>query len=97
MTHPLLMPSPYETDGGNLIGRDPRTISAAEYEQHLPNAKTGMKAIRAKCLDCAAGNAAEVMKCTAVNCPLWPLRMGGQPKGMREARGFGVETDEVAA
>jgi hypothetical protein len=97
MTHPLLTISPHEADAGNLIGRDPRTLTAAEFEQHLPNAKTGMKAIRAKCLDCAGGVQSEVSKCTAINCPLWPLRMGGQPKGMREARGFGVETDEVAA
>ena len=97
MTHPLLQISPHEADAGNLIGRDPRTISAAEFEQHLPDAKTGMKAIRAKCLDGAGGYQSEVLKCVAVTCPLWPLRMGGQPNGMREARGYGIETDEVAA
>lgn len=34
------------------------------------------KAIRLKCIDCCAGNMAEVRKCPAVNCPLWRYRMG---------------------
>lgn len=34
------------------------------------------KAIRLKCLDCCAGQAAEVRKCPAVDCPLWRYRMG---------------------
>lgn len=86
MPNPLLEPSPYEADEGNLIGRDPRKISAAEYAEHLPNATVGMKAIRAKCLDCSGGYQGEVRKCTVTACPLWPLRMGGQPKGLRAAR-----------
>ena len=38
------------------------------------------KAIRLKCLDCCAGQAAEVRKCTAENCPLWRYRMGKEIK-----------------
>lgn len=34
------------------------------------------KAIRMKCLDCCAGQAAEVRKCPATHCPLWRYRMG---------------------
>ena len=34
------------------------------------------KAIRLKCLDCCAGQAAEVRKCPVTNCPLWRFRMG---------------------
>ena len=34
------------------------------------------KAIRLKCLDCCAGQAAEVRKCPAEKCPLWRFRMG---------------------
>ena len=34
------------------------------------------KAIRLKCIDCCAGQVAEVRKCTAVDCPLWRFRMG---------------------
>lgn len=84
--HPFLIPSPHEADEGNLIGRDPREISAEEFRTHLPDAAVGLKAIRAKCLDCCGDNASEVRKCVCVTCPLWPLRMGAQPKGLREAR-----------
>ena len=34
------------------------------------------KAIRLKCLDCCAGQSAEVRRCPATNCPLWRYRMG---------------------
>ena len=34
------------------------------------------QAIRAKCLDCCCGHSAEVRKCPAEDCPLWPYRMG---------------------
>lgn len=34
------------------------------------------KAIRLKCLDCSGGNSAEVRRCPATNCALWPYRMG---------------------
>lgn len=34
------------------------------------------KAIRLKCLDCCAGQSAEVRKCTATHSPLWRYRMG---------------------
>lgn len=84
--HPFLVPSPFEVDEGNLIGRDPREIGAEDWQEYLPDAQVGLRAIRAKCLDCTAGNAAEVRKCVIVACPLWPLRMGTQPKGLREAR-----------
>lgn len=39
------------------------------------------KAIRLKCLDCCCGQAAEVRKCPAVDCPLWRFRMGREIKG----------------
>lgn len=38
------------------------------------------KAIRLKCLDCCAGQAAEVRKCPAIDCPLWRFRMGREIK-----------------
>lgn len=37
------------------------------------------KAIRAKCLDCCVGNAAEVNRCHITTCPLWPYRFGKDP------------------
>ena len=40
---------------------------------------TPIKAIRAKCLDCCAGQKKEVALCAAVNCPLHPYRFGHRP------------------
>lgn len=42
---------------------------------------TPIKAIRAKCVDCCCGNVAEVRRCSAKQCPLYPYRMGKRPKG----------------
>lgn len=68
-------PSPYRADGGNAIGRDPRSIPAGDLRR-LGHPESPIKAIRAKCLDCCAGNEAEVRKCISLKCPLWPMRMG---------------------
>ena len=83
--HPFLTASPYEADCGNLIGRDPRDITGPEWADTMPDVLVGMKAIRAKRLDCAH-TASEVRKCVQVTCPLWALRMGGQPKALRLLR-----------
>lgn len=37
---------------------------------------TPLRAIRAKCLDCCAGQVAEVRRCELANCPLYPYRFG---------------------
>lgn len=42
-----------------------------------------LKAIRAKCLDCAY-NATEVKLCPSTNCALWPFRFGKNPYIKRE-------------
>lgn len=70
-----LEPSPFEVDGGNLIGRDPRQLPLADLRR-LKHPESPIRAIRAKCLDCCGGNAAEARKCVSAQCPLWPLRMG---------------------
>lgn len=46
-----------------------------------PNAKplTPVKAIRAYCLNCCCESATEVKLCPAVECQLWPYRMGKNP------------------
>lgn len=70
--------SPFQVDGGELIGRDPvnlpSEILALKYR-----AKNPLKAIRERCLDCCCGRGAEVRKCVAVECPSWPFRMGTNP------------------
>lgn len=37
------------------------------------------RAIREKCIDCCAGNDAEVRKCELLKCPLFPYRFGCSP------------------
>ena len=41
---------------------------------------TPIKAIRSYCLGCMCGNAAEVRNCVIPDCPLYPYRMGHNPK-----------------
>ena len=41
---------------------------------------TPIKAIRAKCVDCCAGQPKEVRLCSIEKCPLYPYRMGHRPK-----------------
>jgi hypothetical protein len=64
-------------DGGTE-GRDPRRIGRDELAT-LHEPMPVLKAIRAKCIDCCRGAVSEVAKCTAINCPLWPFRMGANP------------------
>ena len=47
---------------------------------------TPIKAIRAKCLECSAGQYSEVRQCPIADCALYPYRMGHRPKA-------GSETD----
>lgn len=74
--------SPFASDDGALIGRDPRDLTREELQALHPVRLVGLKAIREKCLDCAH-TVAEVRKCTVVGCALWPLRMGVVPPGYR--------------
>jgi hypothetical protein len=74
----FLEASPYEADAGQLVGKDPRQVPLAEIRQ-LEIPESPIKAIRAKCIDCCGGNAAEARKCVSVKCALWPYRMGVNP------------------
>jgi hypothetical protein len=81
----LLMPSPVQDDDGALVGRDPRKVTKDEWLASEMPLEVGLRAIRAKCLDCAV-TTGEISKCVCTDCPLWPIRMGSVPKGFREAR-----------
>ena len=74
----LLEISPYQSDEGELIGKLPHDV-APEILTLKFRAQNPLKAIREKCIDCCCGNAAEVRKCVAVDCALWPYRMGTNP------------------
>ena len=64
---------------GISIGKNPLDMDISELKagghEDIPLAKT----IRKKCLDCAGFQHAEVRKCVAFKCPLWPHRMGKNP------------------
>ena len=74
----LLEISPFQSDEGELIGKHPADVPSEILSLKF-RAQNPLKAIRAKCLDCCCGNAAEVRKCVAVDCALWPFRMGTNP------------------
>jgi hypothetical protein len=63
---------------GELIGKRPAEVPLEILSLKF-RAQNPLKAIREKCLDCCCGNAAEVRKCTAADCALWPFRMSTNP------------------
>ena len=75
----LLESSPYESDGGELIGRDPRKIPAEDFAKAGLEGHPLLMVIRGRCLDCCAQQDSEVRKCTLITCPNWPYRMGANP------------------
>lgn len=74
----LLEISEDTADGRELVGRRPSEVPSAFLALNF-RAQNPLKAIRAKCVDCCCGNAAEVRKCVATDCPLWPFRLGSNP------------------
>lgn len=75
--HSYLEPSTNVRDADNLVGKLPSKISV-EALRDLDHPTSPIKAIRAKCLDCAHTES-EVRKCVQTSCPLWPMRMGKNP------------------
>lgn len=89
-------PSPSLPVPGVQAGELPRDRQAVDERRrspagrpealHLPEREavrvvTPLKAIRARCLDCVAGNDAEVRRCEIDDCALHRLRMGKGSKG----------------
>lgn len=56
------------------------------------NRKTPLKAMRAKCLDCCAGNAVEVRLCPSTDCALWYYRFGYKPESKQGQKRFSTNT-----
>ena len=73
-----LTPSSHKEDGNLLIGKLPKDVGADDLRK-LGQPESPVKAIRAKCRDCCAGQDSEVRKCVAFDCPLWAFRMGSSP------------------
>ena len=74
----FLQISPFQADEGELIGKDPSDMPSEILSLKF-RAPKPLKALRETCLDCCCGNAAEVRKCVAVDCPSWPFRLGKNP------------------
>ena len=51
---------------------------------------TPLKAIRKNCLECSSGSSNEVKNCIITDCPLYPYRLGKNPKrkGMGNSNNF---------
>lgn len=61
------------------VGRDPREMTAGELELLGHHKRPVLEAIRQNCVECCAGNQAEVRRCSMIACPMWPYRMGSNP------------------
>ena len=90
----LLETSPYQADGGELIGRHPKDMPSKILSQKF-RAQNPLKAIREKCVNCCCGDASEVRKCVAIDCALWPFRMGKNP--FRKRRELSEEEKRIRA
>lgn len=64
----------------------PPTVTAASSAGHQTT--TPLHAIRAKCIDCSAGQLSEVRLCEAISCAIWPFRAGTHPYVQRRKNGF---------
>jgi hypothetical protein len=54
--------------------------SKVEFKSEVSmKSKTPLKAIRAKCLDCCAGQPSEIRRCVIDDCPLFSYRFGNNP------------------
>ena len=51
----------------------------ADMCRKFPKGNTLMHAIRRKCIDCTAGEMAEITNCELSNCALWPFRSSDDP------------------
>jgi hypothetical protein len=74
----LLESSSEKIDEGELVGKDPRKLSPSELLLCI-GAKSPLRALRERCLDCCVFQPAEVRKCVSIDCPSWPFRMGTNP------------------
>jgi hypothetical protein len=61
----------------NSRTRRPELRQAAEDSGIQP--QQPLQAIRETCVECSGGSRAEVARCTARSCPLWPFRFGLDP------------------
>ena len=81
---PMSLPTAILTAAGHGPRRT-RDVVAALGDVPLNCEVRAHKDLRGHCLGCQE-NAAEVRRCTIINCPLWPYRMGRNPHNPRRGR-----------
>jgi hypothetical protein len=61
------------------------TIRAKGFNKTRSVSLTPIKAIRCQCVECVGFQVAEIPKCTAPLCPLFPFRTGSAHRGKMRA------------
>ena len=64
---------------GHAIGKNPLDVEVNLLKDAEHTQMSLAKVMRKKCLDCSGFQPAEVKKCVATDCALWPYRMGKSP------------------
>lgn len=73
-----MKPGIEKLQNGETRGLDPRNLTEQQLAEIGHTRQPLLKALRAKCVDCSHAQA-EAARCTAVDCSLWPYRMGTNP------------------
>ena len=68
-----------EKRDGWEVGRDPRAVSRDELIAAGHKPMSAQKALRLRCIDCKAGDVAQVRRCAHLDCPASPFRTGKNP------------------
>ncbi len=72
------------------VGRDPRRVSRDELVAAGHKPMSPLNAMRARCVDCCAGEPNGFADAPSLCCPSWPYRMGTNPwQAPLSARGAG--------
>ncbi len=72
---------------GSTEAANPDTLTAEQLVALGHRKRPLTNAIREKCIDCCAGQTAEVRRCTTIKCALWPYRMATDPFAIRRGPG----------
>lgn len=76
--------SPYQVDqcgGANLLNSSLIRGHICQFFQFRKGkGRPKLRIMRNFCLDCMGGSCSLVRKCPSEQCPIWPYRMGKNPK-----------------
>jgi len=81
---PMAIPAEILSVSGHPVRRTSRLVSALG-DVPLVDGLRRYRDLRRQCLDCADGEA-DVRRCAAIDCPLWPYRLGKNPHNPRRGK-----------